>query len=435
MPECCIELGKCSYFYKYILFCILFNYLKDLALLYTPVLSNVQIFQSIYKYIGFFIFGIILLGRYKRNIKNNINFTSKKINRLTNLKLIHNKKNLKFSYIDYITLFLIPFFYVLHQEGIKIINYFGYYNLEFWTFDIVFILLFMHFYFPSFTYKHQTYSMIFIIFFDSILLIIASVLKSYNIVNENEEKHQNIYENKGYFNCFFVIIVFINITFLVSFSKIKGKILMDKKFISPYTIILITGILGLISNIIFSIYLKNKINNNKCHFGQDNESYNIYCYGDTAYYFKTIKAIKGFQLFKEIILSIFYILSYFINFTCEIFIIKYLNPNYILMSDNIYFEIVKIINYIDEPNKKLLFTKFVILQISEVLEFIGCAIYLEIIELKFCGLNTNIKRKIMERAETDIKGSLIGNYEEEEKEIEEEQEIEEEKSISMSTDK
>ena len=197
---------------------------------------------------------------------------------------------------------------MIHQEGIKLINYFGFYNLEFWTFDIVFILIFMHFYFPSNIYKHQTYSMIFIILFDSILLIIASVLNTYHIENENVEKYQNIYEYKGYFECFFVIIVFIDITFLISFSRIKGKILMDQKFISPYTIIFTTGILGLISNGIFSKILNSKINGNKCYFGQSNEKYNIYCYGDTAYYFTTIKAIKGIKLFKEIILSFFYII-------------------------------------------------------------------------------------------------------------------------------
>jgi hypothetical protein len=269
--------------------------------------------------------------------------------------------------------------------------------------------------------------MIFIIFFDSILLIIASVLNSYHIENENVEKYQNIYEYKGYFECFFVIIVFFDITFLISFSRIKGKILMDQKFISPYTIILTTGILGLISNGIFSKILNSKINGNKCYFGQSNEKYNIYCYGDTAYYFSTIKAINGLQLFKEIILSFFYIIFYFVSFTCEIFIIKYLNPNYLLMSDNVYFEILKIVNYAEEINKKLLLPKFIILQISELLEFIGCAIYLEIIELKFCGLNINIKRKIMERAQTDILYSLIENFEEE-------KEIDENNDNSSSTD-
>ena len=103
---------------------------------------------------------------------------------------------------------------------------------------------------------------------------------------------------------------------------------------------------------------------------------------------------------------------------CEIFIIKYLNPNYLLMSDNVYFEILKIVNYAEEINKKLLLPKFIILQISELLEFIGCAIYLEIIELKFCGLNKNIKRNIMERAKTDILYSLMESPEED-KEIDE----------------
>ena len=415
MSKCFIGIGKCSRFYKYIIFCIISNCLKDLSLYFTSALTDIEIMQSIYKYIGFLIIGVVLLKKYEKNIKKR---NHKKEKRRTIL-LIYNELKLKISKIDLITLFLIAFFFALFQEGIKIINYFGFNILEFWTLDIIFILIFMHFYFPSDNYKHQTFSMIFITVFDSILLLTASLLRNYNIEDEDEEKLQNVYQNKGYFQCFFVFIVFINITFLVSFAKIKGKLLMDQKFLSPYYIIFLTGIFGLISNIIFTIILYIKDKNTNCCFDKDKKNAHIYCYGNIYYYFKKFKEINGFlSLLKEILLTFFYIIFYFINFTCEIFIIKYLNPNYILMSDNIYFEILKIVEFIGEEKKKLVFNKFIILQISELLDFIGCSIYLEIIELRFCGLNENIKRSISDRAIKDL-GDNSFEYHLDEEEYEE----------------
>ena len=39
--------------------------------------------------------------------------------------------------------------------------------------------------------------------------------------------------------------------------------------------------------------------------------------------------------------------------------------------------------------------------VSSIFDIIGYIIYLEIIELKFCGLNRNIKKNIQKRASTD----------------------------------
>ena len=46
-------------------------------------------------------------------------------------------------------------------------------------------------------------------------------------------------------------------------------------------------------------------------------------------------------------------------------------------------------------------TQFIILQISEITALLGYAIYLEIIELKFCNLDKDLKRNIIERGETE----------------------------------
>ena len=269
---------------------------------------------------------------------------------------------------------------VIYYEGINLFHYYGFQSLEIWTFDIACILFLMNIYFPKTIYNHQAYSMLFVIIFNTILLIIASFIKDSN--------DKNIYEKEG-FKCIFIIIIFLIITIFISFSRIQFKILIDKKFISPYLIIFLIGIFGLILNIFFCLY----INLTK------NEKDYIYNYGNIFDYFSGFKDININKIFLEIILTISYIFFHFMSIMCELFIIKFLNPNYILISDNIFAEIVKIFNIITGKNSLL--KTIIIEQATEVLEFIGCSIYLEIIELRFCGLNTNVKKNIIERSKSE----------------------------------
>ena len=46
------------------------------------------------------------------------------------------------------------------------------------------------------------------------------------------------------------------------------------------------------------------------------------------------------------------------------------------------------------------------MQFAELFEFFGCLIYLEIIELKFCELNKNLKKAISDRSDEDIMESM-----------------------------
>lgn len=396
MSNCCIGFGNLSYFYIYILGSFLFNCLKDLLLSSTIILKDIKIAQNLYKYFGFFTIGFLLYIKFKKNTKKQSNSVNKES--ISSINLIHNKSHVIISKRDKYLFFLICFIYVFYSEGINILNYFEYYSLEFWTFDIIFILIFMNYYFPDKTYKHQTYSMLFIIIFDSLLLVIASNIEEYF---KEIKSYDNIFKYKGFPKCFLAIIIFIDITFFISFSRIKSKILMDIKFISPYFIILYIGIFGFILNLIICIYFLIKGNNKICNYKETEDTYlsiNIFCYGNISYYFTSFKALNTMKIFREIILTILFLISFFISFACEFLIIKYLNPNYILMSDNIYFEIVKIKGFFG----KVTFKKFLILQIAELLEFIGCAIYLEIFELRFWGLNKNLKREISERGKTEV---------------------------------
>ena len=51
-------------------------------------------------------------------------------------------------------------------------------------------------------------------------------------------------------------------------------------------------------------------------------------------------------------------------------------------------------------------SQFFLLEFAEIFAFLGYLVYLEIIELKFCGLDTNIKRKIINRNDIEQKEAM-----------------------------
>ena len=109
-------------------------------------------------------------------------------------------------------------------------------------------------------------------------------------------------------------------------------------------------------------------------------------------------------MWKFFFYSFFYIIFEFLNMTFAIFIYKYLNPGYLLFSDNIYFTFSGLINFffIKKKFDSLSIKKFIFSESSEIFELLAFLIYLELIELRFCGLNKNIRKNIEKRAEIEI---------------------------------
>ena len=131
-----------------------------------------------------------------------------------------------------------------------------------------------------------------------------------------------------------------------------------------------------------------------------------YYYDNIIVYFDELKNNKfNYKFYLEIIIiTPFYLALNFFGFACEILIIYYLNPLYVLVRENLYFclqRFVFILVNSDNYKYYISLTQFIILQISEITALLGYAIYLEIIELKFCNLDKDLKRNIIERGETE----------------------------------
>ena len=89
--------------------------------------------------------------------------------------------------------------------------------------------------------------------------------------------------------------------------------------------------------------------------------------------------------------------AYFLQFACNMLIIFHLDPNYLLITNCIYFVITMSINVKYRMDNGLNKTKFGLEYSAEWLAFIVYFFYLEIIELRFFDLNKDIKKNIIER--------------------------------------
>ena len=102
MVKCCIGFGNWSYFYRYIVVCIISNIIRYFSLYFCPILNknnnndnndNNKLVKVIYKYLGFSIFGLLFLIIFKkkqRNYNKNINNDNKDNKNLSTKNYIFN---------------------------------------------------------------------------------------------------------------------------------------------------------------------------------------------------------------------------------------------------------------------------------------------------------------------------------------------------------
>ena len=235
----------------------------------------------------------------------------------------------------------------------------------------------MNYYFPQNIYIHQKFSMISVIILDSILIFILTFLK--------KEDNKNVYELRGIPLCISIVFIYIIFSFMNAFSCVQIKKFIDKRYVSPYNVIILIGIIGFTLSFLTSLFFS--IFGNSCTEEYEN---NIICYCDALSYFDDLKSSfkdnKKLFFSKIFIVAPFYLILEFICIALDMFIIKYLNPIYSLLNGSIYYLVFIIYDYIKDSEGEL---KFLISLSSEIFEIIGFFIYLEIIELRFCGLNKN----------------------------------------------
>ena len=410
-----ITFGRCSRFYLFILGAGSFKLLSLLILGannifengiglfgFCPVLYNYNFMQSIYMYIGFIIFGILLYF-----IKRDKSFETEEYKEETLQQNYKNKLAKDFSGNKIkMKIFFLSLAAVIHLETKKILYIEGFQFFNFWITEIIFMQILMRKFFTIDYYIHHKVSILFNVLVCSTILITASFLPT-SLSNEIEgNAYDNINQKLGnYAYCILLILFFLFLSLVFCFTRIYSKVLMQYKFVSPYKLIFLFGITGLFVSAIYSWV-----------------AYSIDYHDNIVNYYYSLKSVldegKKYYFYGEIFLVYpTYSFSIAMEFTFEILTIYYLNPFYILMSNTLYYGITEFIFFVlNSSSDGLVIVHFILTECVEIIDNFGLLIYLEIVELNFCGLNKNLKRTIIEKGDDEFRALSLFNILEDENE-------------------
>ena len=415
------SLGKYNNQYKYILLYLLFKFI-NLSIYnfnYYDIFNGIQIFsfngqdfinynfirQIIISYFGTFIFSciFIFINIIKTNIEQN-NILNKERISANAINLIHedNKEIIEQKDISFYSVLVIIFALVFQEQAIEMYNT-NLCHLEFWMFELLIIAYFNSKILHIDIYRHQK----FVLFF-SLIPILFKIASIYVEFNDNDKHYP--YEIDLYWIPLGLIIYFILIT-IRAYSITKIKYFMDLKYISENNLLMIYGLIGTGFYSIFSIISSFTDYSNKYIFiHKYNGFYDYY----NEYFSKLI--IKQ-KIYEILALVSGMITSYFMNYNFMM-IIKYLTPIHIVfLLPNFYFlyKFVLVIyniiycsiknnwdNFFVGVETPLIYEKFALDVFQDIFSLFGFLIYLEIIELNCCGLNYNLRDKIIKRANHEI---------------------------------
>jgi hypothetical protein len=391
------------------------------------------LFKNMLEFIGLILssFAAYLLTN-KLLGKNNENFSMTSIQKKREVYL--ENKN---SY-NYFILFIVCFFISFSKIQSSIATTLQMENY-FWVVELLSITIFSLLIFKSKIKNHHKVAILVIaplIFTHIINAMIPMTHHKCKTEIECKRKYisdNGLYEmmkNKYGVYSFMVIGLTLFSIIMKDYSWIQSKYLMDIRGINVYIILLVTGVTGFILVIILFIIssynpcdivnvinvdfvneLYTDINNitypmskQICFVSEYNENENIlkFYYDNFFLFFKdyNLKEDK-FEIF--FVMPLYFLLISIINI-CNIMMIRYLDPNYILINKNASYFLEKFIYYffIIKCNEEYgTFSFFIIDEIQLLISIISNLIYIEVIELKFCELDYDLKKNIEIRCEKE----------------------------------
>ena len=285
----------------------------------------------------------------------------------------------------------------------------------------------MKFFLNTQIYKHQLFILIFIFSITLILIIISSSIKN----NGKESFYDSIINTYGsVFYIFLFYIIYIILSASTCSTQVFQKKLMDEYYVSYYKILFAIGSISILFIFISLIIVTNvscgdhltgkgicqifyKDYKNEQHF-MDNFFIYLYEMGDR---YNSDKVSFYLEIFLVYPLYSFFT---FMKYLYETLIIFHLNPNYVILSDTIYYTLKYLIILICNPKEA---TNYLSL-FEQLVTLFGYLFYLEILELKICGLNRETKNKIYLR-------SILENLSDNEIEDDEEEEGGDDEKIEL----
>ena len=375
-----ISFGECNKKYLVIFFIFLITgsieyfliYYIDKITFYKSKIRTNKLLPSTLIYIGQFLCFIPIIISKKYNNKKS---SAKNYKSPIEIVYIFNNSNNFITFKDKILIIIVCFLTLINDIINILINYLIkigniLFNQEFYFMEYLLLFLISKSIFKLNYYKHQNYSIIFIILF-GLLKYLAKLYSEKNLVNNYKE-------------IILVLLLQILQAFIDSYIIGNVKILMEYKYLSPYHICSTFGLInGFITIISYFIVTYIPCNNNFCELIYNNEHYfdNIYSIFDNIYPIEIFLYI--YTIFQS---GIYQILIYTIvnDFTiCHIFL---------------FYQIIEFADsFIEIFSTNINIVVLYILIICGIFEIFIVLVLLEIIELGFCGLNYNTKRNIKKR--------------------------------------
>lgn len=419
--------------------------LKDKLFIHSSIHDIIRYFGIIILSLIFYKYQINNFKKLNKNENDNVNNDDQAQRTISSstIKLIHNSVKNYFDKKNYSPKFIlfIMFLWVLQTFLIDTYYKCGLRDLDYWMFELVIVSNINSVIFNTKIYGHQKFT----IYFNTIICSIfkfSSFIISSLFIDEDKE-NENAYMNYKYLIPIGISSYFI-IMLLRSYVNSEIKVFMDLKYISPFKLIMIYGIIGfLFSTIISTVSTFISCDSNLnflCNIKKENDE--IYFENFIIYHEKFNKDNIS-TMFKEIgfevIVNLFGILTYFLYLMFYVLIIKYLTPIHILFTNTIYYLILEtafLFIYglnLDYKNPKLI--KLLVDISEDFIAMIGFLINLEFIELNCCGLNYNLRKYIAERSIEEINRRTQDSALLKDEEVQEDKEYEEREGSSFSSEK
>ena len=431
-----ISCGKWNKNYFYILLCLLFSLIKDIF--YGFSIDGEELFSVGYFKIGNFsahylihqiysyffciilAFALILLKKQKQYKKekqhgdNKSNQSSHKSILKYNsfaegftLIFSNENKNINISGSKRLII-LTTFSYIILEQFNYIYGCF-FPNMDFWMIELYILAYFNLKIFHIEVFKHQKLAFAFV--FISIIINVITVVMAYK-----ENDIETALYVRYWPTIFISIVLYPIFAFFLSYTFINVKKLIDLKFISLRILLFIYGILGFVFCCLLCLianYIKCDSSNNIAKYLFNVED-NDYIYFDNfGIYFDKWKNNEKIEKINEGITSFFSSFSYAIYKYYVIKIFQVLTPFHKILSYPLYYfcqKLIAIFSNLDIIREDKISPNLLIVDLaSDFFSIIGYIIYLEIIELKFCGISYNLRRNIVNRGDKDL-SSLISDY-------------------------
>ena len=452
----CIGLGKSSkyIFYLFIVFisqficdCLMsFNNNKNKMIRifdFTPNIKSHYLIKDLIVYLSAFTCGILFyLLKNKIEMKKKGEISIRQHQKYTD-KYFHLKK----MPISLILIFI--YFIYSFNNIIRTFLYSQIYYGEFWMLEISFIVLLMNKIFRIKIGSHQKVTVFIISGILFIFRIINCVLPRThhnNCGTEEECKNKYLQDNnifiiiKQKFGSYFFIpilfILYISIAIMRDYSWVKTKYLIDIKSVHFFKIFIYFGSVGAfflfitvsfltahpcetLQNIkqqynetsnTFTYYYNNTLtkisfSEKLCKFKEFNENTNeLKIYYDNFFLFfnEYKKFSKEDKIEIFIIIPLYFIMNIIIKFS-QIMMIRHFDPNMLLVTSNFYYFNQRLIEFIVNRGDENYLThiQFFLYQIEELISIFANLIYMEIIELRFCQFDYDLKKNIQERGDME----------------------------------